>query len=66
MPEVNLKLIKHIREQKGISQLEMANALHLKSGEKYTRRENGKYRFQATEIPVVANKLGIKIEDMYF
>lgn len=65
MPEVNLQLIKKLREKKGMSQAEMAQALRLKTSEKYTRRENGEYRFQASEIPVIATVLGVRIESLY-
>ena len=65
MPEVNLDLIRYLRKDKGFSQSEMAKALSLKTSEKYTRRENGTYHFQASEIPVLAEKLGVKIERLY-
>ena len=43
----------------------MAKALGLKEAEKYYRREQGKYRFQATELPPLAKKLGISIEKIF-
>ena len=48
---INLSLIKKLRIDKGFTYGDMAKALGLKEAEKYYRREQGKYRFQATELP---------------
>ncbi len=65
MPEVNLKAIKKRRVELGITQIEMAKALKLSFAEKYARRENGVYKFQVEELPLLAKKLRIPIEKIY-
>lgn len=65
MPQINLKLIKELREERGFSQQEMANYLHLSGGDKYSRRENGVYNFKASELPLLAKKLGVSIERLF-
>ena len=65
MPRINLGLIKKMREERGFSQQEMADCLHLSGGDKYSRRENGIYNFKASELPLLAKKLGISIEQLY-
>lgn len=62
---INLELIKKLRSKKGFTYGDMAGALGLKEPEKYYRREQGKYRFQATELPPLAKKLGIPIEKIF-
>lgn len=63
--EINLKLIRDSRESQGVTQTHMAHVLGLPAVDKYNRRENGTYRFKATEIPVVANELGIPLEKIF-
>ncbi len=46
---INLELIKRLRSKKGFTYGDMAGALGLKEPEIFYRREQGKYRFQATE-----------------
>lgn len=65
MPEVNLKAIKKRRMELGITQKEMANALNLSFAEKYARRENGIYKFQVEELPLLAKTLQISLEKIY-
>lgn len=65
MPEVNLKAIKKRRLELGITQKEMANALNLSFTEKYARRENGIYKFQVEELPLLAKTLQISLEKIY-
>lgn len=62
---INLSLIKKLRIDKGFTYGDMTKALGLKEAEKYYRREQGKYRFQATELPPLAKKLGISIEKIF-
>lgn len=62
---INLSLIKKLRSEKGYSYAEMSRALGLKEPEKYYRREIGKYKFQATELPQLAKKLGIPISKIF-
>lgn len=63
--EVDLELIKQRRNDLGISQKEMASSLGLRAIEKYSRRESGEYKFQATEIPLLARQLKIPIEKIF-
>ena len=62
---INLPLIKKLRINKGFTYSDMAKALGLKEAEKYYRREQGKYRFQAIELPPLARKLGIQIKKIF-
>ncbi|WHO86422.1 XRE family transcriptional regulator [Limosilactobacillus oris] len=66
MPKkINLKLIKETRIKLGFTYNDMAKALMLKEPEKYYRRENGTYNFQATEIPLLAHKLKIPMAKIF-
>lgn len=65
MPEINLDFIKKRRKSLGISQADVAKKLKLKTPEKYNRRENGEYKFQAVELPLLAKALEVGIEDLY-
>ncbi|MFL6908159.1 helix-turn-helix domain-containing protein [Lacticaseibacillus paracasei] len=51
--EVDLEKIRFSRGKMGVTKTKMAQALHLSGTEKYTRRESGEYKLQATEIPVL-------------
>ncbi len=66
MPEVNLKLIKQRRTELGLTQAMMAKELNLAFAEKYARRENGVYKFQIEELPILAKILKIPMEKIYF
>lgn len=65
MPEVNLRLIKQRRMELGLTQAMMAKELNLSFAEKYTRRENGIYKFQVEELPILAKILKIPMEKFY-
>lgn len=65
MPEVNLKLIKQRRTELGLTQAMMAKELNLAFAEKYARRENGIYKFQVEELPILAKILKIPMEKFY-
>ncbi len=43
----------------------MANQLGFKSVEKYTRRENGEYKFQSDELPILSEVLETPIEKFF-
>lgn len=62
---LNLKFIKQRRKDLGFTQQEMADTIGLAAPEKYSRRENGKYKFQANELPVLAKKLKVPIKNLY-
>lgn len=65
MPEINLSFIRERRRELKLSQSEMAKSLKLRTPEKYSRRENGEYKFQAVELPILAQTLEVEIQDLY-
>lgn len=63
--EINLPLIREKREKFHKTYSDMAEALGLSSREKYYRRETGKYKFQAGELPALAKELDIPLEKIF-
>ena len=63
---LNLNFIKQRRKDLGLTQQQMAEAIGLATSEKYSRRENGKYKFQVNELPILAKKLRVSIKNLYF
>lgn len=63
---LNLNFIKQRRKDLGLTQQQMAEAIGLATSEKYSRRENGKYKFQVNELPILAKKLRVPIKNLYF
>jgi transcriptional regulator with XRE-family HTH domain len=66
MKQVNLALIKRRRKEMRITLKEMAEMLGFKDASTYYRYEQGKYKFDATHIPVVAKALKLKITEIFF
>lgn len=62
---LNLNFIKQRRKDLGLTQQQMAEAIGLAASEKYSRRENGKYKFQVNELPILAKKLKVPIKNLY-
>ncbi|USS87499.1 helix-turn-helix domain-containing protein [Fructilactobacillus hinvesii] len=62
--KLNIKLLKEKRIEKGISQREMSKALGMYYTQ-YSRGENGERTFKANELPIISEKLGIPIEDLF-
>lgn len=62
---INLNLIKRERTRKGLTMAYMATKLGLSGAEKYYRRENGTYKFQVNEIPILASVLNIPMEKIF-
>lgn len=62
---IDVSYIKKLREDKHFSQSYMANQLGFKSVEKYTRRENGEYKFQSDELPILSEVLETPIEKFF-
>ncbi|VDG33334.1 hypothetical protein [Lactobacillus plantarum subsp. plantarum] [Lactiplantibacillus mudanjiangensis] len=60
--EINLKLVKSRRIQKGLTQKQMADLLGLEGRSSYNKRENGEINFKSTEIPIISEALGIEID----
>lgn len=61
---MNLKAITAIRKSKKITLQEMANALGLKDKSTYYRIETGEVKMKAEHLPVIANKLGLTVDEI--
>lgn len=59
--------IKHLREKKGISQLEIALSIGIKSAAFYSNCENGKNgkHFNVEHIYKICKILGVSLSDFY-
>lgn len=66
MRELNLVLIKQRRKEFRISLLEMAVLLGFKNASTYYNYETGRSKFKAEQIPIVAAKLKLKMNDIFF
>jgi transcriptional regulator with XRE-family HTH domain len=64
--KVDLNLIKNLRIQKKISMQSMAESLGFKNGSTYMKYEKGDYSFKANHLPIVAYRLDVEIDDLYF
>lgn len=62
--KVNLSLIKKRREELKMSQNQVAEALGLRY-DKYSRRENGDYKFKAEELPALSEVLELPLEKIF-
>lgn len=62
---INLDLIKQKRLEKGYSNSDMARMLKLRDKVAYYRRENGDYKFQATELPFLSKALDIPLANFF-
>lgn len=63
--KIRLDLIRARRQEKHLSQGEMAEALGLTGIDQYSRRESGEYNFKATELPTLSRMLNVPIEDFF-
>lgn len=66
MPEINLKFITKRRNELKISLQEMAIELGYKNASTYMKYEKGEYKFEANHVPILAAKLGCKIDELFF
>ena len=64
MPTVNLTFIRERRRELDLTQEDVAECLHLPRTF-YNRRELGRVNFKAVEIPLLAKKLKVEIEQLY-
>lgn len=64
MPTVNLDFIRTRRNELGLTQEQMAEALKIPRTF-YNRREIGHTNFKAVEMPILAAKLMVTIEQLY-
>lgn len=62
---INTEAIKQLRIQRQLTLLEAANAIGLSRADQYLRRENGQYQFKATELPALAQLLGVSMESLF-
>lgn len=63
--QVNLKLIKEKRLEKGYTYEKTANLLGLESRSMYFKREAGETSFKNNELPVLADILGIDLKKIF-
>lgn len=66
MQEVNLVLIKQRRKEMRITLLQMAHMLGFRDASTYWKYEEGVYKFNAEHIPIVAEKLKLKMSEIFF
>lgn len=64
MKKVNLNLIRDKRLEKGLTQEKMAEKLMILQGA-YSLSERGYRKFKASELPKLAEILGLTLEDLF-
>lgn len=65
MKEINLALIKKRRKEMRITLQDMAIYLGFKNASNYYKYESGKYRFNAEHLPLIADKLKLKMNEIF-
>ena len=65
MTKFNLEFIKTRRKELGISSEKMAQALGFKNSSTYWKHENGRHKFKAETIPLLANILQCKPQNFF-
>lgn len=63
--KIDIDFIAMVREEKGISRMEMAEALGYKSHVAYYRKEKGQRSFSASDIAKLVKILNIEFEDVF-
>lgn len=66
MKQVNLVLIQARRKEMRITLQEMASTLGLRNASSYYRYERGDYKFDASHVPIIAKKLKLKMNEIFF
>lgn len=64
--QIDLKKIKQLREQKGLTQEVMAVYLGYKTATGYHYLESGKRAIDADKLFIIAQTLGVRVEDLFF
>ncbi|MBD1373880.1 helix-turn-helix transcriptional regulator [Hazenella sp. IB182357] len=64
MNNLNLVALRALRKSKKIKLLEISEALGYKTETGYHNLENGKRRIVAYQLPIIANTMGISIEEL--
>lgn len=62
---IDLSFIKKLRIENHLSQADLASILGLNNHDKYARRENGEYKFQASEIQMLAELYHLPMEKFF-
>lgn len=62
---INLSYIKRLRNEKNITQQEMAAKLGFKNASTYLKYENGTYSFKADHLPLLAKIFKCSIQDFF-
>lgn len=62
---INTEVIKKLRLQRQLTLVAAANAIGLTRADQYLLRENGQYQFKATELPALADLLGVPMEKLF-
>jgi len=65
MPKVDLEKIKRLRLEKGLTQKKMADYLGYESDVSYMRLEKGARQIRADQIALIAEVLGVPLEDLF-
>ncbi|VDG25733.1 helix-turn-helix transcriptional regulator [Lactiplantibacillus mudanjiangensis] len=63
---INIRYIKQLREKNHLSQTQVSKLIGLTSPDKYNRRENGDFNFQATELQALSQLFNVKMENFFF
>lgn len=58
--------VRDIRKQKDITQSKLAKSLGFSHASAISFIENGKRRLDAEKIPILANALGVSIDELFF
>ncbi len=66
MQKLNFQLISQQRKNNHITLQEMAEIMGLKNASTYLKYERGEYAFRAGHLPVLAKKLNLEIQDLFF
>jgi predicted transcriptional regulator len=65
MIKIDLELIKHKRNEFGLSMKNMADSLGFKNASTYLKYEKGEYSFKAEHLPILSNLLKCEIKDFF-
>lgn len=66
MKELNLVLIKQRRKEMRITLQEMAELLGYQDASTYYKLERGIQKIKADQIPLIANKLKLRMNEIFF
>jgi transcriptional regulator with XRE-family HTH domain len=65
MYQINLKKIRNLREQNGLSQEEVAKYLGYKSAQGYHYLEKGRCQIKGVQLTALASLFGVPIQELY-